>query len=313
MTASDSRSVPPPDVLVISRIVLDDLHHEDGRADLGVLGGSGFWAAFGASLVSDQVAVTCKVGDDFEPYYPVLARLGIRSDGLVRRGEHTSRTIVTYPQPGQRHEQPLPSWEEHVAMRTMVDEFPEAVAHPGSYYVFRDFHPGFWEGLLDVVEPQVPVLWEIPGAICRPDQRRRVGEVLQRTGLLSINREEAEGLTGKREESAQLAALHDLGARVIALRRGSRGCVTSDGSRCWWATPPAGVEVVDVTGAGNAFSGALIAAWRSNGGDAKAATLAAMAASAVTLTQVGPPADRATARKRWQSYLERIEVTEQEW
>ena len=40
---------------------------------------------------------------------------------------------------------------------------------------------------------------------------------------------------------------------------------------------------------------------------------AAMAASAVTLTQVGPPADRVTARKRWQSYFERIEVTEQEW
>lgn len=312
MTAQPARRTPP-DVLVISRVVLDDLHHEDGRADLGVLGGSGFWAAFGASLVSDQVAVTCKVGTDFEPYYPVLDRLGIRSDGLVRHGEHTSRTVVTYPRPGQRHEQPLPNWEAHVAMRTMVEEFPGAVADPGSYYVFRDFHPGFWEHLLDAVRPQVPVLWEIPGSICRADQRNRVKEVLRRTGLLSINREEAAGLTGHSDEVSQLAALHDLGATVVALRRGSRGCVTSDGNTRWWATPPAGIEVVDVTGAGNAFSGAMIAAWQRNGGNAKAATVAAMAASAVALTQVGPPPDQATARVHWQGHLDEIQITAEEW
>src|SRR5690606_27439762 len=112
-----------------------------------VLGGSGFWAAFGAAIYSDEVAHTSKVGPDFAPFAPLYAELGIRTDGLVQVDRPTSRTVVTYPEPEERHEEPLPSWEAHVAMRTVAEEFPEPVRDPRAYYVFRGWHEGFWEGL----------------------------------------------------------------------------------------------------------------------------------------------------------------------
>lgn len=301
-----------PSVLVVSRVVLDDLHHADGTKDLGILGGSGFWAAFGASLVTDDAAVTCRVGTDFEPYYPVLERLGIRADGLVRDGDLTSRTVVTYPRPGERHEEPLPSWDAHVAMRTMASEFPASVAQPGAYYVFRAFHPGFWEDFFERRDPAAPLLWEIPASICDAEHRVQVGEVLRHTDVLSLNEEEAEGLTGHADEVDQLVALHELGAKVVALRLGSRGCITSDGQARYRAAPPPG-EAIDVTGAGNTFSGAMIAAWSQAPGDLLNATTAAMAASAVTVAQVGPAKDVADGRSRWAQHRNQIQAIREEW
>lgn len=301
-----------PSVLVVSRVVLDDLHHADGTKDLGILGGSGFWAAFGASLVTDNAAVTCRVGADFEPYYPVFKRLGIRTDGLVLDGPRTSRTIVTYPRPGERHEEPLPNWDAHVAMRTMASEFPVSVAQPDSYYVFRAFHPGFWEGLFAHRNPGSPMLWEIPASICNDKHREQIAEVLREVEVLSINREEAQGLTGQSNEVDQLAALHDLGANVVALRLGSKGCITSDGEFRYSAAPPPG-EAVDVTGAGNTFSGAMIAAWSQDPGDLQGSTTAAMAASAVTVAQVGPAKDMADGRRRWAKHREQIQTIREEW
>lgn len=307
-----TNTVVQPRVLVISRVVLDDLHHADGAKDLGILGGSGFWAAFGASLVADDAAVTCRVGEDFEPYYPVFERLGIRADGLVLDGPRTSRTIVTYPRPGERHEEPLPNWDAHVAMRTMPHEFPASVARPHSYYVFRAFHPGFWEELFARRKPGSPMLWEIPASICDAHHRDQVAEVLRQIDVLSINEDEAQGLTGHTDEVAQLAALHDLGAKVVALRLGSKGCITSDGELRYRATPPPG-RAIDVTGAGNTFSGAMIAAWSQTPGDLLGATTAAMAASAVTVAQVGPAKDVADGRRRWAQHRAQIQTIREEW
>lgn len=285
------------DVLVVSRIVLDDLHERDGRVIEGVLGGSGFWAAFGAALVADEVAVTCKVGPDFVPYRARLRELGIRTDGLVDVGRPTSRTVVTYPQGEERHEEPLPDWDAHVAMRTVPDEFPDSVADPRGYYVFRGWHPGFWEQMRAVVERSgTPLLWEIPASVCTPQDRESVANVLRSVSTLSLNLEEATSLCGPHDETALIERLHDMGARRVALRLGARGAIYSDGERLFSARPPRGVPVVDVTGAGNSFSGALLAAELARPGDHASNLATAVSASLTAIGQVGSPQDRATAR-----------------
>lgn len=302
-----------PDVLVVSRLVLDDLIRPDGEARPGLLGGSGFWAAFGAALVSDEVALTCKVGPDFEDYRRTLEALGIRGDGFVHVAQPTSRTVVTYPLGEERHEDPKPDWNSHVKMRTMAEEFPPSVAAPHSYYVFRGWHEGFWEGLLPVVRGSgVPMLWEIPGAVCAPEHRERIAGVLADSAILSINLEEASSLCGTGDERWLLRELHGLGARTVALRRGSRGVIASDGGTVVEALPPSGSTPVDVTGAGNAFSGAFLAEHLRTGGDLRAATTAAMAASAVAIAQIGPPPNQSEARESWSGFRQRVGVTESE-
>lgn len=306
---------PRPDVLVVSRVVLDEFRHGAGElAEFDprtrvVLGGSGFWAAFGAALYSDEVAHTSKVGPDFAPFAPLYADLGIRTDGLVQVDRPTSRTVVTYPEPEERHEEPLPSWEAHVAMRTVAEEFPEPVRDPRAYYVFRGWHEGFWEGLDEARSGgDSLLLWEIPGAVCTPADVPRVREVLATTSVLSLNLAEARGLCGDLPETALLEALHGLGAPRVALRLGARGAILSDGEDVVWARPPVGFVPVDVTGGGNSFCGALTAALLLTPDDAALAVSRAVAASLVAISQVGAPPDLKTARASARHHLGRVVV-----
>lgn len=80
--------------------------------------------------------------------------------------------------------------------------------------------------------------------------------------LLVVNRGEAEELTGFSGVGAEALARalvdRGLGASAI-VTDGARGAAATDGGDCWFEAA-ASVEVVDTTGAGDAFAGALAAA-----------------------------------------------------
>lgn len=300
----------PPKVLVVSRIVLDRIFPAPGAAGTTVLGGSGFWAAFGARLVLDDVAVTCKVGPDFHDFIPVMEDLGIRRDGLVSVPRTTSRTDVTYSAGEVRHEEPIPSWDHHCSMRTVSDEFPLSVRQADSYYVFRDFHPGFWSGFESLKDGAAPLLWEIPGSVCSPGFKSDVESVLRLTTILSINRDEATALTGRQDILSALVYLHNMGARVVAMTLGASGSVISDGRQYVYVKPPANLTVNDVTGGGNAFSGAFLAAFKAHGGDIVKAGMSATAAASVAISQIGAPRSLSDAVTMKDRYIKTIRVFE---
>ncbi|MBS45995.1 MAG: hypothetical protein CMH83_23035 [Nocardioides sp.] len=283
-----------PDVLVISRVVLDSF---EGPPPHEVLGGSGFWAAVGAATVADGVALTCRVGEDFEPHRRTMERLGIDTGALLVDGPTTPRTLITYPVGEHRHEEWLPDWAGHVAMRTMHPEGPEPARSARAYYVFRDHHPGFWQPVLDHVRVTgTPLMWEIPGRLCVPEPSSETLTVLAATDVLSINAEEADALVGPLSPVETVAALRALGPDVVALRRGGAGSVVADATGAWEVSP-ADVTVVDPTGGGNAWSGAFLAAWVRDH-DVPAAAVAATGAAAAAIERTGPPVDRRTARQR---------------
>lgn len=295
-----------PKVLVVSRIVLDHIAPGRGAEETTALGGSGFWAAFGARLVLDDVAVTCKVGPDFRAFVGEMEELGIRQDGLVYVARGTSRTNVTYSAGEVRHEEPIPSWDHHCSMRTMSDEFPRSVRDAEAYYVFRDFHPGFWSGFESMKDRAAPMLWEIPGSVCVPKFKSRIENVLRMTTVLSINHDEATRLTGFGDIKTALNCLHDMGAPVVAMTLGASGSIISDGNQYVRIKPPSDLKVIDVTGGGNAFSGAFLAAYVEQGRDIAKAGISATAAASVAISQIGSPENISDAVAMKQRYMTRI-------
>jgi sugar/nucleoside kinase (ribokinase family) len=285
-----------PEVTVVSRIVLDELGDDGARDPRVELGGSGFWAAYGAAVVTDEVALACRVGADFGPWRARLAALGIRGDALVDSALPSSRTLIRYR--GEvRTETPLPSWEAHVAMRTLLDEIPAPADDPVGWYVFRELHPGFWPPLLErMAASDAPLLWELPPTLCTGPPDAAMREVLARTEVLSLNRAEAERLVDAQDAQDAVDRLLALGPRTVLLRLGGEGSVVATGSERW-AVSAARVRPVDVTGGGNAYSGAYLAAML-RGDGAEAAAVAATAAAATAIEQVGPPVDREAARTR---------------
>jgi ribokinase len=110
-------------------------------------------------------------------------------------------------------------------------------------------------------------------------------EVLAAGPIVTPNQEELRALTGAGDTDAAVGWLLDAGARAVIVTLGDAGALLADGSR---RERFAGhlVNVVDATGAGDAFSGVL-AAWVARGYPLDVATEAANAAASLSVTRPG--------------------------
>ena len=156
------------------------------------------------------------------------------------------------------------------------------LAYPGS----RDAQAGFIENLPDhahfVFDP-TGIVGEIPTDLLH--------RVLARTDWLSLNRSEAAAIVGPGEDAdmaARLVERHCARATGIVLRSGASGALLALKDKAPVFIPAFKVETVDSNGAGDAHSGAFVAAL-SRGLAPADAVLYANAAAAISTTRHGGP------------------------
>lgn len=77
--------------------------------------------------------------------------------------------------------------------------------------------------------------------------------LLRRTGLLLLNKEEAETFTGKKDVGTAIRALLKAGAATVCITDGGNGCLASDGRMLYACPVFPDATIVDSTGAGDAF------------------------------------------------------------
>jgi 2-dehydro-3-deoxygluconokinase len=120
-----------------------------------------------------------------------------------------------------------------------------------------------------------PALWRDLDAA-----RAAIAPMIRIADILRAGREDAALLYGTHEPQAQIEAFRVAGAREIALTLGGQGCivVTEDGEV---ALPAPDVKIKDTTGAGDAFTGAYLAARLSGAAPVDAAHAALKIASRV--------------------------------
>jgi ribokinase len=87
-------------------------------------------------------------------------------------------------------------------------------------------------------------------------------DILRMVDLFFPNESEAQLLTGHKEPEQVLRACAKLGLEHTIIKLGPRGAVTLQHDRLYTMTPP-DVQVVDTTGAGDAFDAGFIDAWLS--------------------------------------------------
>jgi sugar/nucleoside kinase (ribokinase family) len=122
-----------------------------------------------------------------------------------------------------------------------------------------------------------------------PDQRARLLACLPHVEIFSPGVAETQMLLGTRPLAEALGEFAARGPSIVALRRGADGSLIYDRERRrMLQVPAAPANVIDVTGAGNAYCGGLLVGWVEHGRLDLAAAYAAISA-ALTLEQIGPP------------------------
>lgn len=258
-----------------------------GRDFLRVGGGKAANVAAMARKLGLASRLLAHVGDDdlAEQALAPLRRAGVDVNGVATvAGAATGVAMIQVPPDGAKgivlaaNANEVWSRDEAAAAAKAVEEAPD-----GSVLVVDCELPGFVaeiaadaakrRGLTVILDPS-------------PADRVSAG-LLAAADVVVANAAEAETLTGIRCDDAAAAAraaarLVERGAAAACVKLGDGGCVFSQGKGAMLVTGPS-VEVVDTTGAGDAFAGSMAAACAQGRAFDEAVRLAvAAAARAVT-------------------------------
>jgi sugar/nucleoside kinase (ribokinase family) len=279
----------PEDIfLSVGSIILDDIVFPDGTTRMAVLGGGGTHAAMGMRVWHPRVGLVAAIGRQFPAAH--LAALGEVFDpgGLIKREAPTPRAWQLYEDDGQRTE----------VFRTDLGEFidlgPLPAELPNSYQEIKGAHlqcsaPGPMHSWIELLRARgcSYLLWEPWELYLIPENLEEIRRILPLVEVFSPGLAEARGLTGLEEPEAIVHTLQGEGAEIVALRMGAAGSLVGSPDGMLHSVPAVPVpEVVDVTGAGNAYCGGFLVGLAETGDPHRAGCYGAVSAS-LALAQFG--------------------------
>ncbi len=239
-------------LLVVGSVAYDDITTPQGRAPR-VLGGSGTYFALAASFFA-PVRLVAVVGDDFSAEdEAVLTDRGIDTRGLERAPGKSFFWAGEYEaDPNVRH-----------TLRTELNVFENfdpklpAEYHDSDVLFLGNIAPELQSQVRDKLGPRARLVggdtmnfW-ITG---RPDAVRHF---LSRLHVLSINDSEAHLLTGESNLYRAARAILAQGPAAVIIKRGEHGATLYSATQTFGVPAYPLEEVIDPTGAGDAFAGGV--------------------------------------------------------
>lgn len=247
------------DLVVPGAITYDEIYIPSGEL-VRTIGGSAVHSALGARLAG-RVAPLSVIGDDFdETLLEPLQKAGIALEGVERAVGETFRWGCRYDSTGDQRQTLYTRpgvYETH-----MVTIAPSLLDAPLVFLTAGN--PLQNEAALaQLQEPRVIALDTIEREI--ETHREGLMRLMARAQILSINAHEAAmliGWTGGKEDERlpriAAAELRGLGPETILIKRASQGVEVFERGRGVHVSAVPGIRAVDPTGAGDAFSGALL-------------------------------------------------------
>jgi len=252
-------------ILGAGTVALDTVETPAGSAR-EVPGGSALYFAAAASTRA-PVAVVGVTGEDFpEEALARLAERGVDVRGIARFPLPTFRWHARYDAAGHRE---ILSVHRGGIVR-QAPTVPPSLRDP-DFLFLGSTDPAVQAGILEAAgSPGVVLLDSMPHWI--QGSRETLEALLPRVDVLLLNEDEVHILGGEVPDEATAAeVVRHRGPEWVVVKRGARGvCAHGPGGRLAVpATPVA--EVVDPTGAGDAFAGGLVAVLAERGGLSEAA------------------------------------------
>lgn len=293
-----------PAIVCVGSIIIDDIVLPDGVTRMGVLGGGVSHAAAGAAAWGERPGIVACVGRDL----PAAARDRLARDfdlqGVIALDVPQARAWQVFEWDGRRTE----IFRVDVLEPFLTDPQPEQVSV--AYEAARGLHllrpagdVAGWRARF----PAATILWEPSQHFMVAGHLPQFRAALPLVDIVSPNSLEAGLIYGLDDPADLVRAMLDDGARVVALRLGADGSLAARADQPGLIHLPAVpvAEIVDQTGAGNAYCGGFLAGWLATGGDLLAAACYGGTAASFALEVTGVldpsavgPAER-ERRRRW--------------
>jgi sugar/nucleoside kinase (ribokinase family) len=248
------------DLVCLGNLVVDDVVFADGTTRMGEPGGAMLYATLGARVWGTRVAVVAPLGDDYPARaLQALEQRGVDLSGLRPLGHPGLRSWLLYEPLGRRIVHRLDSTghaEGSPAPADVAGRFEDARA-----YHISPTPLACQEPLLETLAGRSGALLSLdPHDPVREESLERWRGILALLDVFFVSDEELKLDGAGGDPGAALARLAGGRLRHALLKRGAAGGVACDattGRTRSWA--PHAIEVVDPTGAGDAFAGGFLA------------------------------------------------------
>ena len=237
-------------VIIVGTVGIDDIATPTGQATR-VLGGSATYAALAARLFAPTALVSV-VGTDFpQAHRQTLEERGIDLDGLdVAQGR-------TFRWGGRYHDDLNTRDTEFVELNVVADFTPRMPSADVGFVFVGNIEPRVQLSVLGQIDPQSFVLTDSMDHWIR-DHTPALEDVFRRSSMIVLNDQEVRMFSREPRVPRAVVPILELGPKAVAVKMGEYGAVlASEGD--WFFAPGYPLpDVVDPTGAGDAFAGAMI-------------------------------------------------------
>jgi sugar/nucleoside kinase (ribokinase family) len=239
-------------LLVVGSIAFDSIETPDGTVD-DILGGSASHFSMAASFFTKPRLVGV-VGEDFpDAHRQLFAARGIDTTGLVSAPGKTFRWKGRYHADMNTRD----TLEVHLnVFGTFDPQLPEAF-RDSSHVFLANGSPTLQARVLDQVRKPQAVFADTMD-LWIDTQRKDLLALLPRLDGLLLNDSEARQLSGESNLVRAGRAVRRLGPKFIILKKGEHGAMLFSEEGTFVAPAYPSGDVIDPTGAGDAFAGGVL-------------------------------------------------------
>ena len=287
------------DFVAIGSVIIDDIVYPDGRTSMGVLGGGGTHAAYGMALTGENAGLIALVGEDLPERIRARLERDFDISGLVWSPHQQVRGWQIFEWNGRRSEIFRVDVIDPFMYHPLADSGEIPFTSVRGMTLLRE--PAYVQSWRERF-PSATLLWEPTRAFMMEGDYADFLSGIPHADIVSPNLLEAQTMYGITDEVEIMRRMLADGVAIAALRMGEEGSLLAEknSGKAWFIPAVAVDEVVDQTGAGNAYCGGLVVGLCRRTDLALAGCYAAVAAS-FTLEYVGCaeiPEDRESTWQR---------------
>jgi cytidine kinase len=255
--------------MMIGGITLDDTVIHNGRTVFDAPGGNTTYSALGARLWAEGIGIVCCIGPDYpQEYLQVLENGGVDIRGIKRVEVPSQHLWLLYEEDGSRQ---FVIHKNSSAMDSEIDPTTQQI--PADYLNVKIAHlsaMGFQAQhaiASYLASKNIDFSYDITQASLKIEGEQYSGNFATiNSKLLLPSIEEVELIYGKQPLLPLLEKISETGPKIIAVKMGSHGSVVFDGyQNRAYQIPIFPVDVVDPSGAGDAYCGGFIAGYYETG------------------------------------------------